>query len=371
MTAIALSLPALAAGALLLSVAGGAQAQTPYSSYSSQTRDLPASCRNVQQLADGYVSAECQTAGGWRWSALRPVDCRSSIANQDGVLACSGGRATVGALYPDDSGYGYGGQAPAPAATTQPGGIIGALFGAVFGNSFGNDQQIEDDYNQGRRPLYERRADLDARIEAGLRDGSISRTEAARLRSDYAGLVQLETRYAADGRLTLDERSDLRDRYRALSQRVGDARDDDGYAGGGGYDDGYDGRPLSEQRSAFIARVDRALRDRRISTTEAGRLRMDFDALVRLETGYRRDGLSDRERQDLTTRLADLDRRIGDGSRDGGYGGDGRAVALEARITAGERNGSISRTEAARLREELRDLTRRWAELEARVQIRR
>ena len=38
---------------------------------------------------------------------------------------------------------------------------------------------------------------------------------------------------------------------------------------------------------------------------------------------------------------------------------------------AGERNGSISRTEAARLREELRDLTRRWADLEARVQVRR
>lgn len=357
MTAISHTLSALAAGALLVSAAGAAQAQTPYN---STARDIPNSCRNVEQLANGYVSAECQADGGWRWSSLRPVDCRSSISNRDGVLTCTGARATVGALYPDN-GSGYSGQSP----TQQPGGIIGALFGAVFGDAFGNDQQVEEDYSQGRRPLGERRVQLEARIDAGVRDGSISRIEAARLRSEYNSLVQLETRYAADGRLTTQERSDLRTRYNALSQRVGDARDDSGYG------DDYGWRSLADQRTAFNARVDVALNDRRISRTEAARLRADFDALVRLETGYERNGLSDTERQDLTTRLADLDRRIGDVAYDGDYGSDGRAVALEARIAAGERNGSISRTEAARLREELRDLTRRWAELEARVQVRR
>ena len=356
MTAISHSLSALAAGALLMSAAGAAEAQT---SYYSQSRDLPASCRNVQQLANGYVSAECQAQGGWRWSSLRPVDCRSSITNRDGVLTCTGAQTTVGSLYPDS----YSGQ---PTTTTQqPGGIIGALLGAVFGNSFGNDQQIEDDYSQGRRPLYERRAALEARIDAGERDGSLSRYEATRLRADYDALVQLETRYVADGRLTTQERNDLRDRYQALSQRVGDARDD------GGYDDNYGWRPVAEQRAAFDARLDLAVRDRRLSWTESSRLRADFDALVRLEADYRRDGLSDRERQDLTARLADLDRRVGDVAWDGGYGADPRAAQIEARITAGERSGQISRAEAARLRDELRDLTRRWADLEARVQIRR
>lgn len=356
MTVLSNTLSALAAGTLALSAAGTGQAQTPYTSYNSQSRDMPASCRNVQQLADGYVSAECQADGGWRWSALRPVDCRSSISNQNGVLACSGVRATIGALYPDDGGY--GGQTPG--VSQQPGGIIGALFGAVFGNAFGNDQQIEDDYSNGRRPLGERREALEARIDAGVRDGSISRAEASRLGSEYNALVQLENRYAADGRLTTNERTDLRDRYRALSQRVGDARDDGDY--------GW--QSLSDQRIAFNARVDASLRDRRISRTEASRLRNEFDTLVRLETSYRRDGLSDRERQDLTTRLADLDRRIGDGGGydGGGYGSDPHAVQIEARIAAGERNGSISRTEAARFREELRDLSRRWADLEARVE---
>lgn len=358
MTVISHTLSAVAASALLLSAASGAQAQTPYN---SAARDLPDSCRNVQQLANGYVSAECRADGGWRWSSLRPVDCRSSISNRDGVLTCTGARATVGALYPDDGGY--GGQTTAP--TQQPGGVLGALLGAVFGDAFGNDRQIEEDYNQGRRPLGERRAALEARIDAGVRDGSLSRAEANRLRVDYNALVQLETRYAADGRLTPQERSDLRDRYRALSQRIGDAREDDGYG------DGYGWSPLVDQRAAFNARVDVALRDRRISRTEASRLRSDFDALVRVETDYRRDGLSDREREDLTRRLADLDRRLGDVAWDGGYGADPRAAQIEARIMAGERSGQISRTEAARLRDELRDLTRRWADLEARVSLRR
>ncbi|MGZ9100708.1 MAG: hypothetical protein ACXW3O_13485 [Brevundimonas sp.] len=363
MTAIK-TLTVLAAGAFALSAAGAAQAQTPYTAYSSsQSRDMPASCRNMQSLENGYVSAECQADGGWRWSSLRPVDCRSSISNRDGVLTCTGARATVGPLYPDNAGYGPPSSGPAQSA---PGGIIGALLGAVFGNSFGNDQQIDDDYNQGRRPLYERRADLEARIEAGVRDGSLSRYEASRLRDDYAALVQLETRYAADGRLTTTERDDLRTRYRALSQRVGDPRDGDGYG------DGYGWRPLVEQRAAFDARLDVAVRDRRLSRTDSLRLRSDFDALVRLEADYRRDGLSDREREDLTARLADLDRRVGDVAWDGGgYGADPRGAQIEARIAAGERSGQFSRTEAARLREELRDLTRRWADLEARVQLRR
>ena len=276
MTSISRTLSALAAGALLASVAGTAQAQTPYSSYSSPARDIPASCRNVEQLADGYVSAECRAEGGWRWSALRPTDCRTSISNRDGVLTCTGARATVGALYPDNDGY--GGQA----TTQQPGGIIGALFGTVFGNAYSNDQQIEDD-DRNRR------------------------------------------------------------------------------------------RPLAGQRVAFNNRVDAALRDRRISRTAANRLRTDFAALVRIETGYQRDGLSDREQQDLETRYADLSRRVGDdhvSGNGGGYGNDARANQIEARITAGERNGSISRTEASRLRTELADLSSRWAGLEARVQIR-
>ena len=362
MTAIH-TLSARAAGALARSAAAAAEAQTPYTSYQSGPAGVPASCRNVEQLPNGYVSAECRTEGGFRWSSIRSVDCRSAITNRNGVLSCSGATATVGPLYPEDAsgpGQGYG------PAQDQPGDVFGALLGALFGvqTADQSDQVLDEDWSRGRRPLYQRRADLDARIDAGVRAGSISRFEADRLRDDYEALVQLETRYAADGRMTTTERRELRDRYRALSQRVGDERRDDD-------DMGYGWRPLADQRAAFFARVDLGVRDRTLTRSEGTRLRADFDALVRLESDYRRDGLSIREQQDLTDRLADLDRRIGDVANDGGYGYDPRAAELEARITAAERNGSITRSEAARLRDELRDLTRRWADLEARVSVRR
>mgnify|MGYP003637380404 CR=1 FL=1 len=349
------TLTALAASALALSAAGTASAQTSYSSYGSQSRQVPSSCRNVETMANGYVSAECQTQGGWRWSAIRTLDCRSDLSNRGGVLSCTGATATTGPLYPDDSGYG-GQTSTAPAE----GGVIGALLGAVFGNAYGSNQQMDDAYQQGRRPLGEQRVALEARIDAGVRDGTLTRTEATRLRDEYDNLVRLETRYAADGRLTTDERNDLRDRYNALTQRVDDQRAD-GPA--------YGWQPLSQGRSQFLARVDTAERNRTLSRYEATRLRSDYDALVRVEDGYRRDGFSDREQQDLTTRLAELNRRLGDGGgyNDVGYGDDPRAAQIEARISAGERNGSLSRNDAARLRDELRELTRRWSDLEARV----
>jgi hypothetical protein len=357
------TLSALAAGALALSAAGAAQAQTPYTSYQSGPTGVPSSCRNVEQSAGGYVSAQCQTEGGFRWSSIRAADCRSAITNRDGVLSCSGASATVGPLYPADpydSGQGYG----QTSIQDQPGGVFGALLGALFGvQTADQDQVLDQDWSRGRRPLYQRRADLDARIDAGVREGSLSRYEADRLRDDIHALDHLETRYAADGRMTTTERSDLRQRYRELSQRVGDERRDD--------DAGYGWRPLADQRAAFSARIDAAVRDRTLSRTEGTRLRADFDALVRLEADYRRDGLSSREQQDLAARLDDLDRRLGDGGYDGGFGYDPRAAEIEARIVAGERSGQISRTEAARLRDELRDLTRRWADLEARVGVRR
>lgn len=356
MTAIH-TLSAFAAGALALSAAGAAQAQTPYTSYQSGSADVPSSCRNVERHANGYISAECQTGGGFRWSSIRSVDCRSALTNRDGVLSCSGATATVGPLYPEDGAY---------AVQDQPGGVFGAILGALFGGQTAqpDDEVLDEDWSRGRRPLYQRRADLDARIDIGVRDGSISRYEADRLRDDYEVLVQLEARYAADGRMTTTERRDLRERYRALAERVGDERRDD--------DMGYgDWRPLDQQRAAFFARVDVAVRDRALSRSEGTRLRADFDALARLEADYRRDGLSAREQAELTARLADLDRRLGDVAYDGGYGYDPRAAEIEARIAAGERSGQFSRSEAARLRDDLRDLTRRWADLEARVSVRR
>ena len=247
---------------------------------------------------------------------------------------------------------------------SQGGQVLEAILGTLFGTG---QTSLDSEWSRGRRPLFNQRAQFETRLDAGVRDGSLSYNQSTRLRADYADLVALETRFAADGRFTAAERTELTDRYRDLTRRI----DSDGYDDDRDDDDRWE--PLAGQSAAFDARVAAALRAREISRTESTRLRTDFQALVRLEAQYERDGLNQREREDLETRYADLNRRVGDDyvpGNGGGYG-DPHAMQIEARIAAGLRDGSISRADAARYREELRDLSRRWADLEARVQVRR
>jgi hypothetical protein len=100
-------------------------------------------------------------------------------------------------------------------------------------------------------------AQLEARLQAGVRAGLIDRTEARDLRMDLRDLRRLERQYSYNG-LTQAERQDLRHRVRSLRQeiRVADNgrydRDNrfgswndpywnDGYTGRGGpYEPAYD-----------------------------------------------------------------------------------------------------------------------------------
>ncbi|KTT74083.1 hypothetical protein [Sphingomonas endophytica] len=65
-----------------------------------------------------------------------------------------------------------------------------------------------------------RQARLDQRIDNGLRNGALSRREAARLRADSRQLVRLEERYRRSGGLSGWERQDLNRRFDALSTRI-------------------------------------------------------------------------------------------------------------------------------------------------------
>ncbi|MBL7537624.1 hypothetical protein INQ15_24885, partial [Escherichia coli] len=82
--------------------------------------------------------------------------------------------------------------------------------------------------------------------------GQISSAAATRLRADYTALVDLETRYAADGRFTNEERADLNSRYNALTQTL-----ESGAAGYG------DVNSVAQGRAAFEARVDASVNARR------------------------------------------------------------------------------------------------------------
>jgi hypothetical protein len=232
---------------------------------------------------------------------------------------------------------------------------IGAILGALFGDRLGVSTGVDAQWAAGRRPLNTQRNQFYSRIDADVRSGNLSSYAGDRLKTDYDALVQLETRYGSDGRFTAAERNDLNGRYSRLTQAVADG----GYGSDGGSNNGY--ASVAGGRVEFEARVDAAVRNRRLTRTEGTRLKSDYQALIQVESGYLRDGsLSARERDDLERRLDALDARVGDV----GYGGgttaplDNRTRLSNIERALSNNASAIGRTEAADIAVEHGDLVR-------------
>lgn len=67
--------------------------------------------------------------------------------------------------------------------------------------------------------INQRQANLNVRIDQGIRSGALTRPEAVRLRSQMRNVANLEYRYKRNG-LTMAERRDLDRRFNAISARV-------------------------------------------------------------------------------------------------------------------------------------------------------
>jgi hypothetical protein len=231
-------------------------------------------------------------------------------------------------------------------------------LGSVVGALFGINSNLDPQWLANRRPVQLGRAQFDAQLTANIRAGSQSNTTADRLRSDYDALVQLETRYGSDGRFSTQERADLNAQYQALTQRM-NVQDNTG----GGYGSGQSGPSVADGRADFEARITAAVNARRITRTQATSLRTDYQALISTEAGYARNGIDAREQSDLDARLDALDARLGDGPGNGGgyqpvLDNRTRLANIDAAVTANERSGAITRTEAADIRVEYGDLLR-------------
>ncbi|GAA0205938.1 hypothetical protein QOZ96_002703 [Brevundimonas nasdae] len=228
---------------------------------------------------------------------------------------------------------------------------LGAVVGALFGDRLGISA-LDQAWLRGGRPLRDGQSQFNTRVDSSLRVGQISSAAATRLRADYTALVDLETRYAADGRFTNEERADLNSRYNALTQTL-----ESGAAGYG------DVNSVAQGRAAFEARVDASVNARRITRTEATRLKTDYQALIQLETRYAAKGsITASERNDLDSRLDALDARVGDGPAVqppvATQTPRVRLATLETAVTAAERSGALTRADAADVRVQLGDLTR-------------
>ena len=70
-----------------------------------------------------------------------------------------------------------------------------------------------------------RQANLDRRIDQGVRNGQLSRREAVRLRGEFSSILRLEANYRRGG-LTAWERQDLDRRFDRLSAQIRNERND-------------------------------------------------------------------------------------------------------------------------------------------------
>ena len=219
------------------------------------------------------------------------------------------------------------------------------ILGTLFGQSTTASNSLEAQWRVGRTPLANQRAQFDARVDADARSGALSSSSAARLKTEYATVVQLEQRYGADGVFTTTERNALIDSYGELTQTLAD----------GGYADNSTAvrAAVNEGRVEFNTRVDAAVSARRLTRVAGTRLKADYAALVQVEAGYLRDGrLTEIERDDLDERLDALDSRL-----------EGAAVAVtpRTRLDAIARALPVSRLSVAarsQLRVEHGDLVR-------------
>ena len=89
-------------------------------------------------------------------------------------------------------------------------------------------------YGQGGwQAINARQVMLDRRIDQGVRNGAISRSEAVRLRSQFNQIARLEASYRRGG-LTAWERNDLDRRFDRLSAQIRIERRDRDYGYGYG-----------------------------------------------------------------------------------------------------------------------------------------
>ena len=201
--------------------------------------------------------------------------------------------------------------------------------------------------------INERQAELDRRIDAGVRNGSLTAGEAASLRAEFRALANLEATYRrSGGGLDAQERADLNRRFDVLSAKVRAERND--------RQDDRNWRNINARQAELDRRIDQGVRNGSLTRAEATRLRAEFQSIARLEAQYRRSGggLNAWERQDLDRRFDALSRRIQveRNDRDEWYGSSNRLTELGRRIEAGISRGQITGAEIVRLRGEYRFL---------------
>ena len=282
---------ALAAGAVILSMAPLAQAQTPYGqSGSQQPTGQEVFGQILQSLFGGQTSGsiDAEWSRGRRALGAQQTTFNSRLDTQvrSGSLSSWSAdriRTDYDALVQLEARYGQDGR-----FTTQERQDLTARYNAL--TSALEDGGYGDDVG-GYQSAVDGRADYDARVTAAVNARTLTRTDATRLRSDYAAIVSAEAGFQRDG-LSARERQDIEARLDAIDARVPGGN----YGNGGGWQQTPRDRLTAIERALYT-----------LPRGQQDAVRVQFEDLTRLEAAYSRTRPSSDDTAYLERRLGELE----------------------------------------------------------------
>lgn len=282
---------ALAAGAVILSMAPLAQAQTPYGqSGSQQPTGQEVFGQILQSLFGGQTSGsiDAEWSRGRRALGAQQTTFNSRLDTQvrSGSLSSWSAdriRTDYDALVQLEARYGQDGR-----FTTQERQDLTARYNAL--TSALEDGGYGDDVG-GYQSAVDGRADFDARVTAAVNARTLTRTDATRLRSDYAAIVSAEAGFQRDG-LSARERQDIEARLDAIDARVPGGN----YGNGGGWQQTPRDRLTAIERALYT-----------LPRGQQDAVRVQFEDLTRLEAAYSRTRPSSDDTAYLERRLGELE----------------------------------------------------------------
>ena len=171
--------------------------------------------------------------------------------------------------------------------------------------------------------MYERNVYQQQRIEQGLRDGSLTVQEAAQLERGQSQINRMESRAAADGRVTDAERARINEAQNRQSDAINRERNDNQR----GNPNSHSAQRMADdvQRNANEQRrIADGVRSGQMTTREAARLEQGQSRISGMEARAGRDGRIDRYEQHRIQGAENHQSRAihherNDGQRRGGY----------------------------------------------------
>jgi hypothetical protein len=178
-----------------------------------------------------------------------------------------------------------------------------ARFNEMLTNLEERIREEKSDDETTRRDVFEKRiAELQRRIDAGVKAGQLTRDEAQQLQAALNRINKRDARYKADGHFTNEERIVLNQMLDSMEERIRYERNDTDVVH----------REAFERRiSVMKRRIEGGMKAGQLTLDEACGLQSMFNRIMKKDAQFRSDGvLTRQERVRLNQMITMLEERI-------------------------------------------------------------